>query len=91
MEPTNIEPRRAPWRMLGLDSKVWAPFGEREWRPGVVTGLGKNRGGRTVVHLSFETGGKGSRIAGELFWRKPELKGKDKPQAQAVSTQGALP
>jgi hypothetical protein len=55
------------------------------WRPGVVTRLGKNRGDRTVVHLSFETGGRGRRIAGELFWRKPELKGEDKPQAQAVS------
>jgi hypothetical protein len=85
MGPTNIQPRRAPWRMLSLGSTVWAPFGDYGWRPGVVTGLGKNRGDRTVVHLSFETGGRGRRTAGELFWRKPELKGKDKPKAQAVS------
>jgi len=37
------------------------------------------------VHLSFETGGKGRRVAGELYWRKPELKGKDKPKLQAVT------
>lgn len=85
MEAITIEPRRALWRMHSLGSTVWAPFGDHGWRPGVVTGLGKNRGDRTVVHLSFETGGKGRRIAGELFWRKPELKGKDKPEAQAVS------
>ena len=85
MEATKVASRRAPWRMLGLGSTVWAPFGDHGWRPGVVTGLGKNRGDRTMVHLSFETGGKGRRIAGELFWRKPELKGNDKPKAQAVS------
>jgi hypothetical protein len=56
-----------------------APFGEHWWRQGIVIGLGKNRGDRTVVHLSFETGGKSRRVAGELFWRKAELKGKDKP------------
>jgi hypothetical protein len=44
-----------------------------------VLGLGKNRGDRTVVHLAFETGGQGRRVAGELYWRKAELKGKDKP------------
>jgi hypothetical protein len=32
------------------------------------------------VHLAFETGGKARRVAGELFWRKAELRGKDKPQ-----------
>ncbi len=68
MEPTNIEARRAPWRMLSLGSTVWAPFGEHGWRPATVMGLGKNRGDRTVVHLVFETGGKGRRV--ELFWRK---------------------
>jgi hypothetical protein len=35
----------------------------------------------SVVHLAFETGGQGRRLAGELFWRKPELKKKDKPKA----------
>jgi hypothetical protein len=35
---------------------------------------------KTIVHLSFETGGKDRRIAGELYWRKPELKGRDKPR-----------
>lgn len=36
-------------------------------------------GGRMIVHLAFENGSKGRRFADELFWRKPELKGKDKP------------
>jgi hypothetical protein len=66
--------------MLTLGSTVWAPFGEYDWRPGTITGLGKNRGNRTVVHLSFETGGRGRRVADELFWRKPELRGNDKPK-----------
>jgi len=60
-------------------------FGDHGWRPATVIGLGKNRADRTVVHLSFETGGKGRRVAGELYWRKPELKGKDKPKLQAVT------
>jgi hypothetical protein len=33
----------------------------------------------------FQTGGKGRRVAGELFWRKPELKGQDKPRAEVLS------
>ena len=69
----------APWRMLTIGSTVWASFGEHGGRPGIVIDLGKNRAERTVVHLSFETGGKGRRIAAELYWRKPELKGGDKP------------
>jgi hypothetical protein len=79
MKPGKSEPGRAPWRMLSLGSTVWAPFGDYGWRPGTVIGLGKNRGDRTVVHLAFETGGKGRRAAGKLYWRKPELKGKDNP------------
>ncbi len=66
MESTNIEPRRAPWRMISLGSTCWAPFGEHGWRASTVIGLGKNRGYRTVVHLAFETGGKGRRVAGEF-------------------------
>jgi hypothetical protein len=31
------------------------------------------------VQLAFDTGGQGRRLAGELFWRKPELRSKDKP------------
>jgi hypothetical protein len=79
------EPLPVQWRMLIEGSTVWAPFGNHGWRPGIVIGLGKNRGDRTVVHLSFETGGQGRRVAGELYWRKIELKGKDKPRAQTVS------
>jgi hypothetical protein len=67
MESPNIEPRRVQWRMLSLGSTVWAPFGEHGWRPAIVIGLGKNRGDKTVVQLSFETGGKGKRLAGELW------------------------
>jgi hypothetical protein len=37
------------------------------------------------VHLSFETRGKGRRVAGELYWRKAELKGRDKPKTQVVN------
>ena len=85
MEAGKTESRRAPWRMLSLGATVWAPFGDHGWRPGIVIGLGKNRGDSTVVHLAFETGGKGRRVAGELYWRKPELKGKDKPRAEALS------
>src|SRR6266849_10858409 len=80
MEPTNVQSRRVQWRMLTTGALVWAPFGGHSWRAATVIGLGKNRGDNTVVHLSFESGGKGRRVAGELFWRKSELKGKDKPQ-----------
>ena len=66
MESAN-EPRRAPWRMRTLGSTVWAPFGEDGWRPGIITSLGKNRGNNTVVHLSFETGGK------RLSWKSSLL------------------
>jgi hypothetical protein len=90
METIKFEPRRASWRILTLGSKVWVPFGEHGWRPGAVTGLGKNRGERTVVHLSFERGGKGRRVTGELYWRKPELRGKDKPKTPTISALGAL-
>jgi hypothetical protein len=89
METT--EPWRAPWRELIEGSTVWAPFGDHGWRPSIIIGLGKNRADNTVVHLSFETGlgregkgNKGKRLAGELWWRKPELKGRDKPKAQTV-------
>ena len=54
-------------------------------RAGTVLGLEKNRGDRTVVRLAFETGGKGPRVAGELVWRKAELKGKDKPQTMPIT------
>jgi hypothetical protein len=48
--------RRAQWRMLTEGALVWAPVGEHGWRAATITELGKNRGERTVVHLSFETG-----------------------------------
>ena len=80
MEPTNVQSRRVQWRMLTTGALVWAPFGGHSWRAATVIGLGKNRGDNTVVHLSFESGGKGRRVAGELFWRKAELKGRDKPK-----------
>lgn len=41
--------------------------------------VSRNRADRTIVHLKFETGGRGQRYAGEPHWRKPQLKGKDKP------------
>jgi hypothetical protein len=71
--------------MLTEGAQVWAPFGDHGWRAGTVLGLGKNRGDRTVVRLAFETGGKGRRVAGELFSRKAELKGKDKPQTMPIT------
>jgi hypothetical protein len=79
--------RRVNWRQLSVGSTVWVPFapqGEwpRGWRSGIVIGLGKNRGDQTIVSLSFETsrhGSKSRRYASELYWRKPELRGQDKP------------
>jgi hypothetical protein len=73
------EPKRAPWRMLSVGSTVWCPFGNHGWRAATIIGLGKNRADRTIVHLAFENGGKGQRYAGELYWRRAELKGQDKP------------
>jgi hypothetical protein len=78
MEPTKIKSGRAAWRMLTLGSPVWAPFVDDGWRAATVIGLGKSRRPRTVMHLSFETGGKARRVAGELCWRKLELNGDDK-------------
>ena len=80
---TTIESRRVQWRMLTEGAQVSAPFGDHGWRACTVIGLGKNRGDNTVVRLAFETGGQGRRIAGELYWRKAELKGKDKPKPPA--------
>jgi hypothetical protein len=83
---TTIEPRRVQWRMLIEGSQVWAPFGDHGWRAGTVLGLGKNRGDNTVVRLAFETGGQGRRVAGKLFWRKAELKGRDKPKPPSAES-----
>jgi hypothetical protein len=79
MEATIIEPRRVLSRELRVGLPVWAPFGERGWRRATVTGLEANRGDLTIVHLSFGAGGAGMCHAEDLYWRKPELKGKDKP------------
>jgi hypothetical protein len=38
---TRIEPRRAAWRMLSIGSTIWAPLGERGWRPEIITGLAR--------------------------------------------------
>jgi hypothetical protein len=79
MEPTKLPASRVQWRALTTGALVWAPMSNHGWRAAIVTGLGKNRGDHTVVLLAFDTGGTGRRLAGELFWRKPELRGKDKP------------
>jgi hypothetical protein len=71
--------------MLIAGSTVWSPLINHGWQAATITGLGKNRGDNTVVHLSFETGGNGRRLAGELYWRKPDLKGQDKPKRKALS------
>jgi hypothetical protein len=86
MNSTNIEPLPVQWRMLAVGSTCWAPFGNHGWRAGTVLSLGKNRGDNTVVHLSFETGGQGRRTAGELYWRKVELKGRDKPKRPSAES-----
>jgi hypothetical protein len=85
MKAAQIAPRRAPWRELSVGSTVWAPFGESGWLPAIVTGLGKNRGNQTVVYLSFGLAGSGTRYAEQLYWRKPELNGQDKPRQRSVS------
>ena len=76
---SGVQARAVQWRMLTPGARVWAPQGNYGWRAATVTGLGKNRGERTVVHLAFERGGHGTRYAAQLFWRKVELKGRDKP------------
>jgi hypothetical protein len=43
-----VEAHAVKWRMLAEGSTVWAPFGNHGWRPGMITGLGKNRGDNTV-------------------------------------------
>jgi hypothetical protein len=70
--------------MLAIGSTIWAPFGNHGWRAATVIQLGKNRKQATVVHLSFENGSKGKRYVGRLYWRKPELRGNDKPPRPAV-------
>ncbi len=74
----------APWRMLTTGSAVWAPFGAHGWRAAIILALGKNRASNTVVHLAFNKGGHGRRTAGQLYWRKPELNGKDKPSQKPL-------
>jgi hypothetical protein len=74
-----IEPRHAPWHELTVGSTIWVPIGDHGWRAATITRLGKNRAERTIVYLSFESGGNGKRYADQLFWRQPKLKGKDKP------------
>jgi hypothetical protein len=81
MEPTKSSARRVQWRMLTTGALVWAPVGKHGWQAALVTGLGKNRGDHTVVQLAFDTGERSRRLASELFWRKAELCGKDKPGA----------
>lgn len=78
-----IEARRIQWRMLTVGSTCWAP--RHGWAPATVVGLGKNRGNNTIVTIAFDTGGQGKRIVSELWWRKPELKGQDKPSTQETA------
>ena len=73
-----IAPRRAPWRELTVGSTVWT-LRQGFWCAATVTGLGKNHGEKTIISLSLDMGGKGRCLAGDLYWRKPELNGQDKP------------
>jgi hypothetical protein len=70
--------------MLTLGSYVWAPFGDHGRQPRTIIGLGKNRGDYHRAS-QLRNPGQGQRYAGEFFWRKPELKGKDKPKATTVN------
>lgn len=74
--------------MLTLGAKVWAPHGQG-WFAGIIVGLGKNRGDRTVCRIRRETGGRigheCTRHAWQLYWRKPELKGSDHPSPRAIA------
>jgi len=65
--------------MLTTGALVWGPVCKHGWQSALVTGLGKNRGDHTVVRLAFDTGARSRSLASELFWRKPELRGQDKP------------
>ena len=80
-ERVNVKTKaqRAPWLELAPVSTVWAPFGNHGWRPATVTSLDQDRGNHTVAYLHFDNDGSGQRYAWQLFWRKPELKGNDKP------------
>src|SRR5712692_4421591 len=83
MEPTNIKPSRVQWRMLTEGALVWAPFGNHGWRAATVMGLGKNRSDRTVVHLAFETGGKGRRVAGRTLLAQARAQGPGQTESAA--------
>jgi hypothetical protein len=61
-----IDPRRAPWRMLTLGLHGLGPLRRTRLAPKNRHRPRQNRGDNTVVHLSFVTGGKGRRVAGEL-------------------------
>ena len=68
MEATKVESRRVQWQMLTEGVQVWAPFGQHGWRAGTVVGCAPGVRDRE----------QGRRVAGELFWRKAELKGRNK-------------
>ena len=71
--------QQTPWLMLTIGSTVGAPYGTYGLRPATVNGLGQNHDDHTIVELAFDTGGTDERSAGNLYWRKPELKRTDKP------------
>ena len=80
MRDSKVWPRPLVRALVKYLSALAPLYTRKTRRAATVIGLGKNRGDRTVVHLAFETRvGQGRRVAGELYWRKAELKGKDKP------------
>lgn len=87
---TKPQPRWCEWRHLDVGSTVWAAFGSCGWRPAIVTKFGRNRGQRTIVHLNYGAGCYGSshgkRMVSQLAWRKPNLKGKDRPMPPYKAT-----
>jgi hypothetical protein len=83
---TTIEALPVPVANADRRLRRMGASGRTRWAATTVTGLSKNRADNTVVHLSFETGGQGRRVAGELYWRKAELKGNDKPRPRAAES-----
>ena len=81
----SIESRRAPCGCSPWAGTFGRPFGDHGRWPGTI--IDSVRIAVTVLLcISASKPGAGdSDYTGELFWRKRELKGKDKPKATTVN------
>lgn len=67
------------WHTALRGQPVWAPIGSYGWAMATIVGLG-----RKYAVLEFNSGRRGKRPYLSLRWRRPELKGKDKPPKPIV-------